>query len=150
MLIESTKKKYKYYRALLEGVGEQTNTEAFYSVSFQKMYNLSNPNEFGHVIVKKTPFGYYEVITGIKLPVIKLKANGDASDVLITPKSSYRLRNLTPVDDCVLENYKANNNTIQFKLDLMNFLSDSDISLIEKHIADMAEIYEQCTLEKKK
>ena len=150
MSFKTTKKKYQFFKAILEGVGEQTNTEAFYSVSFSQMYNLANANEFGHVIVKKTPFGYYEVITGIKLPVVKLKAGGNAEDILITPKSSYRIRNLVPVDDCVLENYKKKNNTKQFKLDLMNFLSDSDMSVIKHHVDEMAEIYASCTLEKKK
>ena len=151
MFKETAKKKYKYFRALLEGIGKDTNTDAFYSISFQEMYNLANPNEFGHVVVKKTPSGYFEVITGIKLPVVTLKKSGDPTDVLVTPKSSYRIRTLVPVDETFLENYQEKNDTMEFRHGLFKFLSDSDISLIEKDVIANPEKYENdLLLEKKK
>ena len=146
-----TNKKLKYYRALLEGVGKNTNTGAFYSISFQEMYNLSNPEEFGHVVVKKTPSGYFEVITGIKLPVITLKKGGDPTDVLITPGSSYRIRTLVPVDKTFLENYEKKNDNMEFRQNLFKFLTDSDLNLIQKNIEANPEQYESdLLLEKKK
>jgi len=118
-------RKPKYYRTLLEGFGEQTNYEEFFSDNYRDMYTFAKPNEFGYIIVEKRLTGFYEIITGKKIPVIKYKRTSDNETVLITPKSAYRIRKLIPVDNIIIDNYRNQNDNQEFRDKLDAFIEKS-------------------------
>ena len=119
-------RKPKYYRSLLEGFGEQSDPESFYSDNFKDMYTFSKPNEFGYIIVERRLTGFYEIITGTKIPVINYKRTADNETILITPKSAYRIRKLVPVDDVIIENYRTINDNQEFRDNLESFIEKSN------------------------
>ena len=118
-------KNVKYYRSVLEGYGRDTDSAGFYSEDFTEMYNTANPNLFGYIIVKKDMNGYHEIITGEKIPVIEFKTDKDNITILITPRTAYRVRNLVPVDNLILDNYLAKNNNEEFKERLYSFINEA-------------------------
>lgn len=119
-------RKSKYYRVLLEGFGEDTVSSGFYSDNYQEMYNTANAREFGHIIIKKGVTGYYEILTGIKIPIIRYKRTSDNNTVIITPGTSYRAKNIVAIDDVYLENYIKHNDNDEFRENLQHFIQESD------------------------
>ena len=115
----------KYYRVKLEGLCEGSDLHDFYSD------NPTMVNMFGDIIIETrisgTESGYYEIISGIRIPVI-YPGFFYSTGVPSIPTSAYRARfnkNDIIVSNMTVEDYIKKNNNEEFIEDINSFIDES-------------------------
>ena len=115
----------KYYKVKLEGLCEGSDLHSFYNDD-PTMVNM-----FGDIIIETringTESGYYEIVSGIRIPVI-YPAAFYSTCVPSIPTSAYRARfnkNDIIASTMTVEDYIKKNNNEEFIKDLNSFIDES-------------------------